>query len=124
MNQQWEEDFAAFEPVADKMVKAGLATRYIKTETSISFEWTPLGIARLKSLFDIRNDLTDASFHPMRLMTLISIMRRERKTPSPCRRTPHRSNCARLRPIVVAHIDADGAQDYGCLPPCRWWPSK
>jgi hypothetical protein len=77
MNQEWEDAWAAFEPVAEKMLRAGWATGYAKGDNGVAFEWTPLGIERLKSLFELRNDLSDGSFHPARLMTLISIMRQE-----------------------------------------------
>jgi hypothetical protein len=77
INQQWEDDWAAFEPVAEKMLLAGWVTGYAKGDNGVAIDWTPLGIERLKSLFELRKDLSDGSFHPERFKTLISLMRQE-----------------------------------------------
>jgi hypothetical protein len=66
-----------FSQLLIKWLKQGGQQDTAQVKRGIAFEWTEFGLMRLKSLFELREDLSDESFVPERFKTLISIMRQE-----------------------------------------------
>lgn len=72
---EWDENFRQhIEPIAEQLVKAKWAKAYVWNQSGIVFDWTEDGLQRLRSLWEIVNELTLQSFQTERLIGLWAIL--------------------------------------------------
>jgi hypothetical protein len=63
-NPEWDYELSRMRPIADNMVKARWLKAYVITKDGIAYQWTKLGLKKIKQLSDMWNELTPATFDP------------------------------------------------------------
>jgi hypothetical protein len=63
-NPEWEWNISHIRPIADKMIVAGWMKGYIVSKDGMTYSWTQKGIAKIKQLSDMWNELSAATFDP------------------------------------------------------------
>jgi len=79
-NPEWDYELSRVRPIADNMVKARWLKAYIITKDGLKFQWTKLGLKKIKQLSDMWNELTAQTFDPHYASVFWAIILREAVT--------------------------------------------
>jgi len=61
---EWEFHLNQIRPVADQMVKAKWLKSYMVSKRGVNYQWTKLGLTKIRQLSEMWNELTPKAFDP------------------------------------------------------------